>query len=127
MKYRTLGKTGEKVSILGFGAMRLPHFETNAQIDKEKSDEILSYGIVFTSQGTPFLQLGTEMMRSKELPEGMTQNDKVVCSPENGKCFNQDSYNASSKINAIDFKAGERVYVGNRLSPESHPPAEPTA
>ena len=25
--------------------MRLPHFETNAQIDKEKSDEILSYGI----------------------------------------------------------------------------------
>ena len=26
MKYRTLGKTGEKVSILGFGAMRLPHF-----------------------------------------------------------------------------------------------------
>ncbi|MBO7518734.1 MAG: aldo/keto reductase, partial [Methanobrevibacter sp.] len=45
MKYRTLGKTGEKVSILGFGAMRLPHFETNDQIDKEKSDEILSYGI----------------------------------------------------------------------------------
>ena len=27
MKYRTLGKTGEKVSILGFGAMRLPHFK----------------------------------------------------------------------------------------------------
>ncbi|MBP5784558.1 MAG: hypothetical protein J6W16_03110 [Methanobrevibacter sp.] len=45
MKYRTLGKTGEKVSILGFGAMRLPHFETNDQIDKEKSDEILSYVI----------------------------------------------------------------------------------
>ena len=45
MKYRTLGKTGEKVSILGFGAMRLPHFETNDQIYKEKSDEILSYGI----------------------------------------------------------------------------------
>lgn len=45
MKYRTLGKTGEKVSILGFGAMRLPHFEKNDQINTKKSDEIISYGI----------------------------------------------------------------------------------
>ena len=45
MKYRTLGKTGEKVSILGFGAMRLPHFETNDQINTEEADKILSYGI----------------------------------------------------------------------------------
>ena len=45
MKYRTLGKTGEKVSILGFGAMRLPHFKDNNQINVEKSDKILSYGI----------------------------------------------------------------------------------
>ena len=45
MKYRTLGKTGEKVSILGFGAMRLPHFENNNQINVEESDKILSYGI----------------------------------------------------------------------------------
>ncbi|MBR5504498.1 MAG: aldo/keto reductase [Methanobrevibacter sp.] len=45
MKYRTLGKTGEEVSILGFGAMRLPHFERNDEIDHERSDEILRYGI----------------------------------------------------------------------------------
>ena len=45
MKYRTLGKTGEKVSILGFGAMRLPHFKDNNQIYVEESDKILSYGI----------------------------------------------------------------------------------
>lgn len=45
MKYRTLGKTGEKVSILGFGAMRLPHFERNDQINTEESDKIISYGI----------------------------------------------------------------------------------
>lgn len=45
MKYRTLGKTGEKVSILGFGAMRLPHFKDNNQINVEESDKILSYGI----------------------------------------------------------------------------------
>ena len=35
MKYKTLGKTGEKVSILGFGAMRLPHFETSEQMFEE--------------------------------------------------------------------------------------------
>ena len=45
MKYKTLGKTGEKVSILGFGAMRLPHFEREEDINKEETDKILSYGI----------------------------------------------------------------------------------
>lgn len=33
----------------------------------------------------------------------------------------------NSKVNATDFQAGERVYVGNRLSPISQLPAEPTA
>lgn len=45
MLYRELGKTKEKVSILGFGAMRLPTNGTNDIINKEKSSEILSYGI----------------------------------------------------------------------------------
>ena len=31
------------------------------------------------------------------------------------------------QIDATDFKAGERVYVGNPTSPISHLPAEPTA
>ena len=75
---------------------------TITDIEVFKKLQELSYGIVFTSQGTPFLQLGTEMMRSKEVPEGMAQNEKCVCSPT-GQCFNQDSYNASDKINAIDW------------------------
>ena len=45
MKYKTIGKTGEKVSILGFGAMRLPHFEREEQINIEESNKIISYGI----------------------------------------------------------------------------------
>lgn len=45
MRYKTLGKTGEKVSILGFGAMRLPHFEREKQINEEETDKILGYGI----------------------------------------------------------------------------------
>ncbi|MCC7553716.1 MAG: aldo/keto reductase [Methanobacteriaceae archaeon] len=45
MLYRELGKTKEKVSILGFGAMRLPTKNSNGNIDEEKANEMLSYGI----------------------------------------------------------------------------------
>jgi len=45
MLYRELGKTKEKVSILGLGAMRLPTINSNGNIDKTKATELLSYGI----------------------------------------------------------------------------------
>lgn len=45
MLYNTLGKTGLKVSRLGFGTMRLPTINSNADIDKQKASEMLSYGI----------------------------------------------------------------------------------
>ena len=46
MKYREFGKTGEKVSILGFGCMRLPLIEgTDGEVDFESSRKIIRYGI----------------------------------------------------------------------------------
>lgn len=45
MLYRELGKTKEKVSILGFGTMRLPTIKNNADIDKKEATEMLTYGI----------------------------------------------------------------------------------
>jgi len=45
MLYRELGKTKEKVSLLGFGAMRLPTVKSNADIDKKEASEMLRYGI----------------------------------------------------------------------------------
>ena len=45
MLYRELGKTKEKVSILGFGAMRLPTIKNNADIDKQEATKMLTYGI----------------------------------------------------------------------------------
>ncbi|MCQ2970601.1 hypothetical protein SAMN05216439_1513 [Methanobrevibacter gottschalkii] len=45
MLYNTLGKTGLKVSRLGFGTMRLPTINSNADIDKQEASEMLSYGI----------------------------------------------------------------------------------
>ena len=45
MIYNTLGKTGLKVSRLGFGTMRLPTVNSNGNINKEEATEMLNYGI----------------------------------------------------------------------------------
>ncbi|MDO5852328.1 MAG: aldo/keto reductase [Methanobacteriaceae archaeon] len=46
MKYQTLGKTGLKVSILGFGAMRLPLIDNNPEhIDIVKTELMIDYAI----------------------------------------------------------------------------------
>ncbi len=43
LNYREFGKTGEKISALGFGCMRLPEYEENGKhfVDLEKSDEMI--------------------------------------------------------------------------------------
>ena len=46
MLYRTLGQTGEKVSILGFGCMRLPTINNKPnQINEKEAVAMLEYGI----------------------------------------------------------------------------------
>ena len=45
MLYRELGKTKEKVSILGFGSMRLPTKGSNDKIDTEEASKMLTYGL----------------------------------------------------------------------------------
>ena len=45
MLYRDFGKTGEKISALGFGCMRLPEYEENGKkfIDEDKAFEMIRY------------------------------------------------------------------------------------
>ena len=45
MNYREFGKTGERISALGFGCMRLPEYEEGGKhfIVQEKVDEMLAY------------------------------------------------------------------------------------
>jgi predicted aldo/keto reductase-like oxidoreductase len=45
VNYREFGKTGEKISALGFGCMRLPEYEEGGKhfIHQEKVDEMLAY------------------------------------------------------------------------------------
>jgi predicted aldo/keto reductase-like oxidoreductase len=46
VKYRELGQTGEKVSVLGFGAMRFPVIDGKSHcIDKKEATAMLEYGI----------------------------------------------------------------------------------
>jgi uncharacterized protein len=45
MKYRTFGRTGTKVSALGFGAMRLPTKGKESDVDEAKSIEMIRYAI----------------------------------------------------------------------------------
>ncbi len=46
MKYRKLGKTNIKASILGFGALRLPQLDENpTHIDVKKTEEMVEYAV----------------------------------------------------------------------------------
>lgn len=46
MKYRKLGKTGIKASILGFGAMRLPLLDTNPEhVDQNLTKQMIEYSV----------------------------------------------------------------------------------
>lgn len=46
MQYRKLGNTETEVSVLGFGAMRLPVINGQSnQIDEERASEMLEYAI----------------------------------------------------------------------------------
>ena len=52
MNYRTLGKTGTKVSALGFGAMRLPTKGKETEVDEAQAIEMIRYAI---DQGVNYL------------------------------------------------------------------------
>ncbi len=45
MHYRTLGKDGSKVSVLGFGCMRLPTIEQGSKINREEAIKLIRKGI----------------------------------------------------------------------------------
>ncbi len=71
MLYREMGQNGEKVSILGFGCMRLPIKGSYDQIDARKSSELLDHalnqGINYLDTAYPYHGQGTSQGGASEL------------------------------------------------------------
>ena len=75
MIYKSYGNTGIKVSILGFGAMRLPKkkFKGESRIDEEKSIEIIhegfKRGINYIDTAYPYCNKQSEMIVGKAISD----------------------------------------------------------
>ncbi len=71
MLYREMGKTKEKVSILGFGCMRLPTKGNNVKIDVEKASNLLDHaldqGINYLDTAYPYHCISTSSGGNSEI------------------------------------------------------------
>ena len=76
MHYRTLGKTGIKASILGFGAMRLPTTDpaNAASINEKEAIKIIRQGIDgginYVDTAYVYHQQQSEVLLGKALQDG---------------------------------------------------------
>lgn len=80
MRYREIGNTGEKVSILGFGCMRFPLKDN--KIDKKKSREMLIYaidnGINYIDIAYPYHNGESEIFVGEVLKDGYREKVKLA-------------------------------------------------
>ncbi|MCS7202651.1 MAG: aldo/keto reductase [Dictyoglomus sp.] len=82
MKYRNLGKLNVKVSVLGFGAMRLPTLGRESQIDEPKAIEMIRYainhGVNYVDTAYPYHGGQSEIVVGKALKEGYREKTYVA-------------------------------------------------
>ena len=83
MLYREMGRTGEKISILGFGCMRLPILGRYDRIDVDKATQLLDHaldsGINYLDTAYPYHGLETSQGGASEvfLGDYFAENDRL--------------------------------------------------
>lgn len=83
MKYRTLGKNNEHVSVLGFGCMRFPIIDNDtSKIDEEKSTKLLRYaidnGVNYIDTAHPYHGEQSEAFVGRALLDGYRERVKLA-------------------------------------------------
>jgi predicted aldo/keto reductase-like oxidoreductase len=80
MQYRTVPKTGEKVSALGFGAMRLP--TKRLKIDEERAIKQIRYavdnGVNYVDTAFPYHRGESETLVGKALQDGYREKVNIA-------------------------------------------------
>ena len=80
MQYRTVPKTGEKLSALGFGAMRLP--TKRLKIDEERAIQQIRYaidnGVTYIDTAFPYHSGESEKVVAKALQDGYRENVNIA-------------------------------------------------
>lgn len=80
MLYRKIEKTGDEISILGFGCMRLP--EKNGRIDEEPAKELIyqaiDQGVNYFDTALPYHMGASEPFLGKALSDGLREKVKIA-------------------------------------------------
>jgi len=91
MKYRKFGNTDFDVSVLGFGAMRLPL--NNRQVDKEKAVKLIRFaidrGINYIDTAYPYHDGASEIIVGRALENGYNEKVKIATKLP---CWNVEKY-----------------------------------